>query len=210
MARRQGQIDERKREAVLDAAATLFADKGMAVSMEEIARVAGVSKQTLYNRFASKAEIAKALANQRSDAIVAPLMGSGEPAQVLEALAVSLLERVCRPDKVGSMRGVVLMSAEAPDIALAVYEGGPLRSLKLLSAWLAEQTRAGRLDVPEPEDAAEMFNGMVLGHAHLRAVLNVPQLEAARRARRARNAVRLFMAAYGPKVSVASRTASDA
>ena len=108
------------------------------------------------------------------------------------------------------MRGVVLMSAEAPDIALAVYEGGPLRSLKLLSAWLAEQTRAGRLDVPEPEDAAEMFNGMVLGHAHLRAMLNVPQLDAARRARRARNAVRLFMAAYGPKVSVASRTASDA
>ena len=35
MARRQGQIDERKREAVLDAAATLFAEKGMAVSMEE-------------------------------------------------------------------------------------------------------------------------------------------------------------------------------
>ena len=55
-----------------------------------------------------------------------------------------------------------------------------------------------------------MFNGMVLGHAHLRAMLNVPQLDAARRARRARNAVRLFMAAYGPKVSVASRTASDA
>lgn len=210
MARRQGQIDERKRAAVLDAAATLFADKGMAVSMEEIARVAGVSKQTLYNRFASKAEIAKAMANQRSDAIVAPLKGAGEPAQVLEALAISLLERICHPDKVGSMRGVVLMSAEAPDIALAVYEGGPLRSLKLLSGWLAEQTRAGRLDVADPEDAAEMFTGMVLGHGHLRAMLNAPQLDAARRARRVRNAVRLFLAAYGPKVSVASRTASDA
>lgn len=210
MARRQGQIDERKREAVLDAAATLFAEKGMAVSMEEIARVAGVSKQTLYNRFASKAEIARAIANRRSDAIVAPLKGTGEPTQVLEALALSLLDRICHPDKVGSMRGVVLMSAEAPDVALAVYEGGPQRSLKLLSAWLADQTRAGRLDVADPDEAAEMFTGMVLGHGHLRAMLNAPQLDAPRRAERARNAVRLFFAGYGPKVSVASTAASGA
>jgi TetR/AcrR family transcriptional regulator, mexJK operon transcriptional repressor len=49
--------------------------------------VAGVSKQTVYNRFASKLEIAQAMANQRSDAIVAPLKEAGEPAAVLEALA---------------------------------------------------------------------------------------------------------------------------
>lgn len=199
MARRQGQVDEKKSEAILDAAAALFAEKGMTASMEEIARVAGVSKQTLYNRFASKLEIAKAMANQRSDAVAAPLKGAGEPVAVLEALAVGLLDRVCHPDKVGSMRGVVLMSADAPEIAQAVYEAGPLRSLKLLSAWLADQTRAGRLDVPDPDEAAEMFTGLVLGHGHLRAMLNVPQIDAAHRARRAREAARVFVAAYAPR-----------
>jgi len=210
MARRQGQVDERKSEAILDAAAALFADKGMAVSMEELARAAGVSKQTLYNRFASKVEIARAMANQRSDAIVAPLRGAGEPVQVLEALATSLLDRICTPDKANALRGVALLSAEAPEIAQAVYEAGPLRSLKLLSAWLAEQTRAGRLDVADPDDAAEMFSGMVLGHGHLRAMLNMPQIDGEGRVRRAREAARAFVAAYAPKVSVASDPTSGA
>ena len=210
MARRQGQVDERKSEAILDAAATLIADKGMMVSMEEIARRAGVSKQTLYNRFASKVEIAKAMAFQRSDAIAAPLKGAGEPVEVLTALAASLLERTCSPDKVGSMRGVALMSVDAPEIARAVYEAGPRHSLKLLSAWLAEQTRAGRLDVPDPDEAAEMFSGMVLGHGHLRAMLNVPQIDAALRPCRAREAARIFVAAHAPKVSVASDPTSGA
>ena len=201
MARRQGQVDEKKSAAILDAATTLFADKGLAVTMDEIARIAGVSKQTVYNRFASKLEIAQALANRRSDAIAAPLRGEGEPAAVLETLALTLLDKVCHPDKVGSMRGVALVSVEAPEIARAVYEAGPRRGVRLLAAWLAEQTRLGRLDVPEPEEAAEMFTGLVLGHGHLRAMLDVPQIAPERRAARAREAARVFLAAYAPKVS---------
>ena len=34
MARRLGQVDERKSEAILDAAATLFAEKGLQAKME--------------------------------------------------------------------------------------------------------------------------------------------------------------------------------
>ena len=123
------------------------------------------------------------------------------PQAVLEALALSLLERVCAPEKTASLRGVCLMSAEAPDISRIVYQAGPGESLKRLSAWLGEQTRAGRLDVPDPEEAAEMFTGLVLGHGHLRAMLDVPQIAPDRRAARAREAARVFLAAYPPKVS---------
>ena len=38
MARRRGQVDERKTEAILDAAATLFADKGLQTKMDELRR----------------------------------------------------------------------------------------------------------------------------------------------------------------------------
>ena len=69
MPRAAGQIDPRKSEAILEAAATLFHELGGAVSMEAIARKAGVSKQTLYNRFASKTELAHALAERRSQGI---------------------------------------------------------------------------------------------------------------------------------------------
>ena len=203
MARRRGQVDEKKSEAILEAAAALFAEKGLSASMEEIARLAGVSKQTVYNRFASKLEIARAMANQKAEAIVAPLRSSGSPLVVLEAFAQGLLTLVCHPDKASSMRGVVLLSADAPELAQTVYEAGPRRSLSLLSAWLAEQTRAGRLNTPNPDEAAEMFTGLVLGHAHLRSMLNVPQIDDERRAHRAREAARIFVTAYAPTLDQA-------
>ena len=47
MARLRGQVDETKTEAILEAARTLFSEQGGGVSMEAIARRAGVSRQTL-------------------------------------------------------------------------------------------------------------------------------------------------------------------
>lgn len=197
MPRVAGQIDPRKSEAILEAATALFAERGGAVSMEEIARRAGVSKQTLYNRFASKAEIARALSAQRSDAITAPLRTDGDPQTVLTALATTLIDKICNVDKGASLRGVALMSPDAPDIARAIYDAGPGESLRRLAVWLSDQDRAGRLSVPDPAHAAEMFTGMTLGHGHLRAILGVPHPEAdipARATEVARRFVRAFAA----------------
>jgi AcrR family transcriptional regulator len=195
MPRIAGQIDEKKSEAILEAASTLFSEKGVSASMEEIARRAGVSKQTLYNRYASKAEIARALSARRSDAITAPLRTDGDPQTVLTAFAATLIEKICSVDKGASLRGVALMSPDAPDSARAIYDAGPGESVRRLAAWLAEQDRLGRLSVPDPAHAAEMFTGMTLGHGHLRAILGVPHPEidiAARAAEVARRFVRAF------------------
>lgn len=175
MPRVAGQIDPRKSEAILEAALALFSERGGAVSMEEIARRAGVSKQTLYNRFASKAEIARSLSAQRSDAITAPLRTDGDPQTVLAALAVALIDKICNVDKGASLRGVALMSPDAPDIAQAIYDAGPGESVRRLAVWLSDQDMAGRLSVPDPAHAAEIFTGMALGHGHLRSILGVPQ-----------------------------------
>jgi len=197
MPRLAGQVDETKTEAILEAALTLFADKGALTSMEEIARRAGVSRQTLYNRFPSKLEIGRALAGRRSDAISAPLRAGGDPQTALTGMARALLEKICSKDGRGSMRGVALMSPKAPDVALAIYDAGPAEGLRRLSAWLAEQDREGRLTVPDPDAAAEMFAGMVLGHGHLRGVLGVPQ-PAFDVETRAAETARRFIRAFAP------------
>lgn len=197
MPRLAGQIDETKTEAILEAALELFTEKGLSVSMEAIARRAGVSRQTLYNRFPSKLDIGRALAARRSDAISAPLRAGGDPQTALAGMAAALLAKICSPDGRGSMRGVALMSPHAPDVALAIYDAGPAEGLRRLSAWLKAQDEAGRLVVPDPDAAAEMFAGMVLGHGHLRGVLGVPQpvfdVEA-----RAAEAARRFIRAFEP------------
>ena len=76
----------RNRAAVLDAAATLFREHGVAaVSMDAVAAAAGVGKGTLFRRFGDKAGLAVALLDARErelqDAILfgaAPL-GPAEP-----------------------------------------------------------------------------------------------------------------------------------
>jgi TetR/AcrR family transcriptional regulator, mexJK operon transcriptional repressor len=198
MPRQVGQIDETKTEAILEAAMRLFAEKGVSTSMGEIARVAGVSRQTLYNRFPSKLEIGRALAARRSDAISAPLRTGGEPEAVLTAMAAGLLEKLLNQDGHGSMRGVALLSPDAPDLAHAIYDAGPAEGLRRLSAWLAEQDGKGVLAVPDPRAAAEMFAGMVLGHGHLRGVLGVPHPAFDRDARAAETA-RRFIRAFSPE-----------
>lgn len=196
MARVTGQVDERKSEAILDAASDLFAEKGAAASMDEIARRAGVSKQTLYNRYGSKVEIGRALAERRSDLITAPLRTGGDPLTVLTALAEAMLTKLCSPEGRSSMRGVALISPHAPDLADAVYHAGPGESLRRLALWLAEQDRAGLIRVPDPELAAEMFSGMAMGHGHLRGILGVDEPRVIEIPAQAAETARRFLRAF--------------
>jgi len=196
MARLVGQIDERKSEAILDAASDLFAEKGAAASMDAIARRAGVSKQTLYNRYGSKVDIGRALAERRSDLITAPLRAGGDPLTVLTALANAMLTKLSAPDTRSSMRGVALMSPHAPDLAAAVYHAGAGESLRRLAMWLAEQDRLGLIRVPDPDMAAEMFSGMVMGHGNLRIVLGIEENPGIDIARRAQETAQRFLRAF--------------
>ena len=203
MPRAPGQIDESKTEALLDAASALISEHGATVSMEAIARRAGVSKQTLYNRFPSRVAIARALAARRADALTLTLKSGDDPETVLIAYATGLLEKIILDESTTALRNVALIAPQAPGLAAAVYEAGPAEGLRRLSDWLAEQTRAGRLNTPNPDEAAEMFTGLVLGHAHLRSMLNVPQIDDERRAHRAREAARIFVTAYAPTLDQA-------
>ncbi|WP_428151177.1 TetR/AcrR family transcriptional regulator [Brevundimonas sp.] len=196
MPRVAGQIDARKSEAILEAATALFAEKGVSTSMEEIARRAGVSKQTLYNRYASKVDIGRALAERRSDLITAPLRSGADPETVLTALAAAMLEKVFGTSAGDSLRGVALMAPQAPDLAEAVYHAGPGESLRRLALWLADQDRAGVLRVPDPDLAAEMFTGLAVGYGHLRLFMGVAGPPVAEIPRRAREAAQRFLKAF--------------
>jgi AcrR family transcriptional regulator len=62
---------ERNRRKLLDAAADLFARKGLSVGLDEIARHAGVGVGTAYRRFPDKEQLIDALFEQRVGQVVA-------------------------------------------------------------------------------------------------------------------------------------------
>lgn len=201
MPRVAGQIDIYKNEAILDAAVEVFAERGLGAPLEDIARRAGVSKQTIYNHYGSKADLMRAVTTRRVDAITAPLQLPGaidDPEEALAALARSLLAGLVNERALSMTRVMLHRSSELGDMTKAFWESGPLASRAILAEFLAKETEAGRLSVDNPHEAAGYFTGMVLGAHQLGALLGVdtgltePAIE-----RAARRAAARFIRAYG-------------
>nr|WP_295107624.1 TetR/AcrR family transcriptional regulator [uncultured Caulobacter sp.] len=202
MPRAPGQIDVAKTEAILDAAVEVIGERGLSAPMEAIAKRAGVSKQTVYNHYGSKADLMRALMHRRVEAITASLREPGavdNPAEALEAYARSVLETVITSKSYSMMRVIILGSGEMPDVAREVFEAGPLSARKQLAAFLRTETELGRMKVDDPDQAAEFFSGMVMGHSQLRSLLRLPSDKTPDEYDRlAKEAVARFIKAYAP------------
>ena len=200
MGRAPGQIDVSKNEAILDAAMAALGERGVSVSMDEIARRAGVSKQTVYNHYGSKADLVRAMAERRVHEITAPLAGpdaAENPAEALAGYARVLLNAAFAPKGSGLFKTAILHASDMPDVARAMWEAGPRASRARLAEFLTLETRAGRLSCPNPQEAAEFFGGMVTGTYQTAMLLGVELvLDDARIDHIATEAAFRFMRAY--------------
>jgi TetR/AcrR family transcriptional repressor of mexJK operon len=202
MARAPGQIDVSKNEAILDAAVEVLAERGVTAPMEDIARRACVSKQTIYNHYGSKAELMRAVTARRVHEITASLEApdaAEHPAEALAGFARRMLGSILAPRSAAFMRMAMLGALEMPEVAAAIFEAGPRSTRRRLADFLDLETRAGRLSCPNAPEAAEFFAGMVLGSYQTAALLGVernlnePAIE-----RIATEAAARFMRAYAP------------
>jgi AcrR family transcriptional regulator len=82
----------RNRERLLDAAAELFARRGLNVTLNDIAHHAGVGVGTAYRRFANKEEVIDALFEERLQAVAAVAQEAAEDPDAWRGL-VTFLER---------------------------------------------------------------------------------------------------------------------
>ena len=200
MPRLAGQIDVSKNEAILDAALEVMGQRGLSASLAEIARRAGVSKQTIYNQFGSKADLVRAMSERRVHEITAALTApetAQNPAEALAGFARALLQVVCQIRGSSLFRAAILHAHDMPDIARAMWEAGPRASRAQLARFLALETDAGRLSCPDPQEAAEFFGGMVSGTYQTAMLLRIDlDLDDARIDHIAREAAMRFLRAY--------------
>lgn len=114
----------RKRRAILDAAATLFLRSGFRdTSMDEVAALAAVSKQTVYKHFSDKeslfSEIVTGAVNEVSDPVheeVMTLEDSGDVEADLRRLARELLRMVLQPRILQLRRLVIGEAGRFPEL----------------------------------------------------------------------------------------------
>jgi AcrR family transcriptional regulator len=151
------------REAITTAATRLFLERGFgAVSMDELAAAAGVARRTLYNQFASKEEIFRAmlanLSRQLEDALPPGIETQGDVENVLRVVAQAILNLHKNAEYLGFLRMVVADSRQFPWIAeefAAVMDPQTERLTRLL----AHLTALGVLDCRNPLLAAHQFMG---------------------------------------------------
>ncbi len=134
----------RNRARVLEAAARLFAAEGVdAVSMEEVARAAGVGKGTLYRRYADKGELSAALIDADARALQAEIL-AGLPSAGAGASArcrvEHLLDLLCSfVDRHASLVAVARRRADGLETP------GYQWMRQALRAWLRQAELAGEL-----------------------------------------------------------------
>jgi TetR/AcrR family transcriptional repressor of mexJK operon len=198
-------LSGRKHLAIQQAGTDIFLLHGYAsATMDMIAAEAGVSKQTVYNHFVSKEGLFKAIIEDLTGTLMAPLAvhdaAQSLPEQVLRALGRDFLALMLRPSSLALYRLIVSESARFPELGGEIYAVGAGRLLAMLSDYLSRETRTGRLSTAEPDLAAEQFIGMLTGRVQLRALLGVcPEPDEADLRRRVDHAVACFLALYGPR-----------
>jgi TetR/AcrR family transcriptional repressor of mexJK operon len=197
----------RKRAEILHAAATVFLRKGyVGTSMDEIAALASVSKQTVYKHFADKerlfADLVHTTVKEASDPVheeARRLRDTGDVEADLRDLARRQLAKVMQPGVLQLRRLVIGEAARFPELGRAFYELGPGRTIATLTTVFEQLAARGLLRLDDARLAAEHFNWLVMSVPLNRAMLlgDDEPLADAELERYADAGVRVFLAAYG-------------
>jgi AcrR family transcriptional regulator len=167
---------QRTRQAILDAAFDLFADKGyFGTSLRDVARVVGIRESAIYNYFASKDALFEALiaAEQHTKlerlASIAGSAGTSGRA-LLEQIATASLESFLAPRQQKLFR--ILMSdgirlAKLGRINLFDRLGG---GRELLQDLMRRLMREGLLRTTDPHALVMAFVGPLMLWRHLHAI----------------------------------------
>ncbi len=172
-------LSPEKRAQILTGANTVFSEDGYeGASMARIAQVAGVSKGTLYNYFAGKAELFAAHIEGQCALTLGQVFAedganADDPAGFLRTIGTRMLEMMVSDKGLTTYRIVTSEAPKFPELSQGFYNAGPARAITALAGWLARQHQSGRLSVPDPIFAAEQFFSLCQARLCLRRVLHV-------------------------------------
>jgi TetR/AcrR family transcriptional repressor of mexJK operon len=193
----------RKRRAILEAGRKVFMSSGYrGASMDEVAAVAKVSKQTVYKHFADKqslfAEILMGDMEGRAQELVQALLETEGKKSDLRDFGRRHITSIVKPEVMRMRRMVIGEADRFPELARAWSETGVQVGLGKLAERFAELAQRGELRVDNARRAAEHFNWLVLSTPLNRSMFD-PKVRFSQEEleRFADEGVRVFLEAYG-------------
>lgn len=191
-----------KAEAIEKAAYQLFQERGYGhVSMDEIAKTAGVSKATIYSHFPDKAELFASLMRASCSMRWVRTELEGRPVDdyraVLREVADSYMSVLS--EKGAMTRMVIAEAPRFPEMADIFFANGPMASRTALGQYLERVKAAGLLAIDDCDHAANQFYALLRDDNSLRVMLGLPVENAAAQLEKSiEAAVDMFLRAYRP------------
>jgi TetR/AcrR family transcriptional repressor of mexJK operon len=195
--------DPERLQRILEAAGKHFYAHGFErANVEAIAADAGVSKMTVYSHFASKEGLFEAVIGERTEGVVAarsgmPPLDPLHPEAALAAIGAQFMALTRDEKALGQFRTMYAAAGAQPEACAAFYRQGADRLIGELAAYLRAAHAAGSLRVSRPRQAADLFLALFLGDGHIRGLLKLTPAEPREDKALLREAVRVFIAAYG-------------
>ncbi len=190
------------RQRVLRAATASFLVDGYRSSVDSIAQRAGVAKQTVYSHFPSKDELFREVARGLANRVLVQLeTDSQEVRPALLRFASAYRSRVLGAEGIAMFRALVAEIPRFKTLARAIFAGGPGETARGLAEFLDNAMNAGRLRKDDPQFAAELLLGMLVGHERIKRVYGVAKFANGADARQAARIVDCFLRIYSPERS---------
>ena len=172
---------EQKRQQIIVAATTLFMEKGFVnTSMDQIAKLAEVSKQTVYSHFQHKNNlfVETITAHCSSSNLRKEIYQSEQTvAQNLLRIVTSFIELVFSPEALRVYDTCVAHKEKYPELGALFFDAAPRVVLQQVTACLTELSEKGLLQVTNPQFATVQLLGMVQGDWKLRHALGVAEAQ---------------------------------
>jgi len=172
-------LDRNKDKAIFAAAHELLFSKGPAAfSVEAVARLAKVSKVTIYSRYTNREALIDAVIRQQANRMGESL--SIEPANrvgihvALTDFGVNLLTFLMSQEYQNFMRALSSTPDLPDDVLQNIYRSGPQRTMIKLAGWMRNVQQRGLLKLTEPEKSAELLLGMLMGLDVVRLMYGEP------------------------------------
>jgi TetR/AcrR family transcriptional repressor of mexJK operon len=193
----------RKLAQVLEGARTVFmADGFEGANVDDIARVAGVSKATLYSYFPDKrmlfVEVASAECVRQAEDAINKIDQSAPPRDVLLAVGRHFLKFITSTFGQQIFRVCLAESDRFPDIGRAFYETGPAVMRAEMGHYFQQAIERGELRIDDLVLAADQFGELCKADIWPRLMFGVSKtVTEAEIDRVVHGAVETFLARYG-------------